>query len=132
MSNWSAAGFDLPMTLAFTVAPVAPLPRNSPPALYRNKTFGRAPVFQRGSDRTREPLHLCSLHHDYAHVGATGLQHHRRARQRLEDPSFAPLQSAAEVARLRPSCEAAVQCHEKFLRMGAIAANGFQNPGGEK
>src|SRR5215472_3061927 len=120
------------MALTFTVAPLAPLPRNSPPALYRNRTFGRALVFHRGSDRSREPLHLCSLHHDCTHVGATGLQHHRRARQRLEDPSFAPLQSAAEAAKLRPSCEAAVQCPEKFLRMGAIAANGFQNPVGAK
>src|SRR5215467_10805321 len=105
------------MAFTFTVAAVAPLPRNSPPTLYRNRTFGRATVFHRGSDRTREPLHLCSFHRDCAHVGATGLQHHRRAQQRLEDPSFAPLQSAAEAAKLRPSCEAGVQCPEKLLRM---------------
>src|SRR5215469_1464969 len=134
--NWFGAVTDHPsgcssglqIPLSFSVVPVALSPRNSPPALYRNRTSARGPACLRGSDTAQAPLHLCSPRPRCAHVGATGQRHPPRERQRLEGPFVAPFQSAAKAARLHPSPEAAAPRHEKFLHTEAIVANGFQSP----
>src|SRR5215469_6454656 len=100
MLGSSAFTWRLPRTLKFSVVPWT---RNWPPALYRNRTSAHGPACLRGNDTAQAPLHLCFPHLYCAHVGATGLQHHRRERQRLEGPFFAPPRSVAEAARLHPA-----------------------------